>query len=139
MSGGAEDAMGSGAASQERSGLEIDETALDSDGKTEGLTPDEDGFVLADKPGYGLLSSKEKDLCKRLRLLPRHYLDVKKALISKSLAAGMWDQSSRAQMGKSFVTVDVSKTDDVIDFVLKSGWISTRPIVSPAVKGEGGA
>ncbi|KAL7485570.1 hypothetical protein ACHAW6_011165 [Cyclotella cf. meneghiniana] len=138
MSGGTGDILGSGAA-PERSGLEIDETAFDSNGKTDGLAPVEDSFVLSDKPGYGLLSSKEKDLCIRLKLLPRHYLDVKKALISESLAAGILGQSSRAQIGKSFVTVDVSKTDDVIDFVLKSGWISTRPIVSPAVKGEGEA
>ncbi|KAL3786086.1 hypothetical protein HJC23_003203 [Cyclotella cryptica] len=139
MSGDIDDVMRCGVAPQESSGVKINEPAPESDGKTEGFAPDIDDFLLTDKPGYCLLSSKERDLCKRLRLLPQHYLDVKKALISESLAAGMWDQSSRAQKGKSFVTIDVKKTNDVIDFILKSGWISTRPIVSPAVKEEGGA
>lgn len=83
-------------------------------------------FVIKDKPGFALLSSKEKELCKRLRLLPQHYLDVKKALLSESLAAGIWDQRGQK---KPFVTIDVEQRDDIIDFVLKAGWISARPSI----------
>ncbi|EED96425.1 predicted protein, partial [Thalassiosira pseudonana CCMP1335] len=83
-------------------------------------------FVIKDKPGFALLSPKEKELCKRLRLLPQHYLDVKKALLSESLAAGIWDQRGQK---KPFVTIDVEQRDDIIDFVLKAGWISARPSI----------
>ncbi|KAL3767665.1 hypothetical protein ACHAWO_004367 [Cyclotella atomus] len=91
------------------------------------MKPASDSFALEDKPGFDMLSSKEKELCKRLQLLPQDYLAVKKALISKSLEAGIMGTS---QKGKTFVTVDVSKSNDIIDFVLKAGWISSRPAVT---------
>jgi transcriptional adapter 2-alpha len=110
-----------------------------NDTNAEELASKQDVFAIDDKPGFGLLSSKEKELCKRIRLFPQHYLDVKKALISESLAAGIWDPSSKAQKGKTFVTVDVSKRDDIIDFVLKAGWISSRPTVSTVGEKGGGS
>ena len=99
------------------------------------LAPDADTFILENKPGIDLLTPKERELCERLQLLPLHYLNVKKALISESLAAGIWEKSA-SQKSRTFVTIDVSKTDEVIDFVLKAGWISSRPIVNPIVKEE---
>lgn len=95
-----------------------------------------DAFTLEDKPGYEMLSPKETELCKRLQLLPQHYLAVKKALISESLAAGIM---GKGQKGKTFVAVDVSKSNDIIDFVLKAGWISSRPSVKAFVKEESSA
>jgi hypothetical protein len=95
--------------------------------------PASESFALEDKPGFDMLSPKEKELCERLQLLPQDYLTVKKALISKSLEAGITGMS---QKGKTFVTIDVSKSNDIIDFVLKSGWISSRPTVTPIVPKE---
>ncbi|KAL7533854.1 hypothetical protein ACHAXR_007813 [Thalassiosira sp. AJA248-18] len=85
-------------------------------------------FIIKDKPGYELLSKKEVGLCKRLRILPRNYLDVKKALISESLAQGIWNPSTAGQRGsRSIFKIDVSQRDDIIDFVLEAGWIVSRP------------
>ena len=99
------------------------------------VTTDSDAFILEDKPGFDVLSLKEKGLCTRLQLFPQHYLAVKKALINESLSAGIFDPSN-GHKGKTFVTVDVSKCDDIIDFVLKAGWISDRPAVKSATKEE---
>ena len=82
-------------------------------------------FVIKDKPGYELLSQKEVGLCKRLRLLPQNYLDVKKALISESLAQGVWNPGGHQK--KSIFKIDIHQRDNIIDFVLEAGWIPTRP------------
>ncbi|KAL9183826.1 hypothetical protein ACHAXT_004682 [Thalassiosira profunda] len=90
-------------------------------------------FVIMDKPGYDLLSKKEAGLCQRLRLLPQNYLDVKKALIAESLKQGVWNPSSGAggqKGGRSIFKVDITQTEGVVDFVLKAGWIPSRPNVS---------
>lgn len=105
----------------------------DSESAEEDQKPAAETFTLEDKPGHEMLSLKEKELCMRLQLLPQHYLAVKKALISESLAAGIM---GKGQKGKTFVTVDVSKSNDIIDFVLKAGWISSRPTIKPVVKEE---
>mmetsp|Transcript_3649 Transcript_3649/g.8080 ORF Transcript_3649/g.8080 Transcript_3649/m.8080 type:complete len:505 (-) Transcript_3649:1746-3260(-) len=81
-------------------------------------------FIIKDKPGYELLSKKEMGLCKRLCLLPQNYLDVKKALISESLAQGIWNPG---QKNRSIFKIDVKQRDNIIDFVLEAGWIPTRP------------
>eukprot|EP00956_Cyclotella_meneghiniana_P031276 scaffold81739_cov67-Cyclotella_meneghiniana.AAC.4 len=109
--------------------------ADDNHMEVEVLAPDKDAFIIENKPGFDMLSPKERELCERLQLLPQHYLNVKKALISESLAAGIWENSA-SQKSRTFVTIDVSKTDEVIDFVLKAGWISSRPIIHPIVKEE---
>ena len=85
-------------------------------------------FILADKPGFELLTKKEVGLCKRLRLLPQNYLDVKKALISESLARGIWNpkEGGAQNKNKSIFKVDVTQRENIIDFVLEAGWI-TRP------------
>jgi transcriptional adapter 2-alpha len=85
-------------------------------------------FILADKPGFELLTKKEVGLCKRLRLLPQNYLDVKKALISESLARGIWNpkEGGAQNKNKSIFKVDVTQHENIIDFVLEAGWI-TRP------------
>jgi transcriptional adapter 2-alpha len=130
---GAENEPASVEATEGDAGKSSNEAPVCGDKKTEEPSSD---FTLEDKAGFERLSPKEKELCRRLQLLPQHYLDVKRALISESLAAGIYDPSSRAQKGKIFVTIDVSKTDDIIDFVLKAGWISTRPTVKPILKEE---
>ena len=101
-----------------------------TEAKVANATNDQERFDIRDKPGFSLLSSKEVKLCKRLRLLPQQYLDVKKALLSESLAAGIWKPSSSAARGKQkspFFTVDIERRENIIDFVLEAGWIPSRP------------
>ena len=92
----------------------------------EELSSERAKFVIKDKPGYELLSKKEVGLCKRLSILPQDYLNVKKALISESIAQGLWSP----QKSKSIFKIDVSQRDGVIDFVLEAGWIPSRPMIS---------
>ncbi|KAL7438474.1 hypothetical protein ACHAXH_003861 [Discostella pseudostelligera] len=86
-------------------------------------------FNLKDKPGFELLTKKEVGLCKRLLLLPQNYLDIKKALISESVAKGIWNPTGGGvqKQNNSIFKVDVTQRDNIIDFVLESGWIHTRP------------
>jgi hypothetical protein len=86
-------------------------------------------FILKDKPGFELLTKKEVGLCKRLLLLPQNYLDVKKALISESIAQGIWNPTEGGvqKQNRSLVKVDVTQHDSIVDFVLESGWIPHRP------------
>jgi transcriptional adapter 2-alpha len=101
------------------------------DGKSSGNLDNELAkFIIKDKPGYELLSKKEVGLCKRLRLLPQNYLNVKRALISESLAQGIWNPMTSVQkQNSSIFKVDVTQRDNIIDFVLESGWIATRPSI----------
>lgn len=83
-----------------------------------------DNFVIKDEPGYDLLSKKEVGLCKRLRLLPKDYLNVKKALISESLTQGLWKPTSGGGQKKSIFKIDITQRDSILDFVVEAGWIS---------------
>lgn len=78
-------------------------------------------FCVEDKPGFDLLIPNEARLCERLTLLPQLYLEVKKALISESLREGIISKDGSSS--RSMVKIDVEKRDDVIDFVLRAGWI----------------
>ena len=85
-------------------------------------------FVIKDKPGYELLSKKEVGLCKRLRILPQTYLDVKKALLSQSLATGVWKKGQ----SNSVFKIDINQRDNIVDFVMEAGWIESRPKIADA-------
>jgi len=86
----------------------------------------QDKFVIKGKPGYELLSKKEVGLCKRLRILPQTYLDVKKALLSQSLAAGVWKKGQSNTVFK----IDINQRDNIVDFVMEAGWIESRPKIA---------
>ncbi|KAL7465350.1 hypothetical protein ACHAXS_005675 [Conticribra weissflogii] len=83
-------------------------------------------FVIKDNPGYELLSSKEVALCKRLQLLPRDYLSVKKVLILEALSGGLYNPKLSKSKG-TLATIDIDQRENVIDFVMKAGWIPSRP------------
>ena len=92
----------------------------------------ENGFDISGAVGLELLASKEIDLCKRLRLLPKYYLEAKKELIQQSLKAGMLNstQNGSSSQQNALVKIDVEKRNGVIDFVLKCGWIPAKPSFS---------
>eukprot|EP00978_Attheya_sp_CCMP212_P019351 scaffold54173_cov50-Attheya_sp.AAC.1 len=83
---------------------------------------------ISKAPGHELLSSKELDLCKRIQLLPTDYLEVKRGIIQESLTRGLLDKEGAKQ--RSIVTIDVEQRENVIDFVVRAGWISCRPTAS---------
>jgi transcriptional adapter 2-alpha len=83
-------------------------------------------------PGYDLLSSKEIKLCEKLELLPEVYLEAKKALIAESFRAGIVEEEATPNVDGSIkasnlVKIDVEKRGEVVDFVLKAGFIPKRP------------
>lgn len=82
---------------------------------------------IGDAPGVELLSQREKELCTVLRLLPKHYLVIKDALLRESFRQGYLKKS----MAKQLVTVDVHKTKKIYEFFVSCGW------VSPTLKTEG--
>lgn len=85
----------------------------------------EEEFIVVGKPGFELLSSKEVTLCKNMRLEPQHYLAVKRILIQESLKCGLLPSDGEAK--KAVFQLDIQQRKEVIEFVLKSGWISTKP------------
>ncbi|KAL7433963.1 hypothetical protein ACHAXM_003893 [Skeletonema potamos] len=102
-----------------------DNEEIDTDGAA---VQSQNKFVIHDKPGYELLSKKEVGLCKRLRILPQTYLDVKKALLSESLAAGIWKKGQSNTVFK----IDIEQRDNIVDFVMEAGWIESRPKITDA-------
>lgn len=100
------------------------DTAVEADGGMKGQSQDK--FVVKDKPGYELLSKKEVGLCKRLRILPQTYLDVKRALLSESVSAGIWKKSQSNAVFK----IDIKQRDNIVDFIMESGWIESRPKIA---------
>jgi len=106
-----------------------DDEGMDTTAGTDGATvQSQNKFVINDKPGYELLSKKEVGLCKRLRILPQTYLDVKKALLSESLAAGVWKKGQSNTVFK----IDIDQRDNIVDFVMEAGWIESRPKIADA-------
>ena len=106
-----------------------DDEGIDTTADTDGdAVQSRDKFLIKDKPGYELLSKKEVGLCKRLRILPQTYLDVKKALLSQSLASGIWKKGQSNTVFK----IDISQRDNIVDFVMEAGWIESRPKIADA-------
>eukprot|EP00897_Mesotaenium_endlicherianum_P000753 jgi/Mesen1/10679/ME000009S10465 len=89
--------------------------------------------------GADLLSSREREMCSQLRLLPVHYLKMKEVLVAESTQKGALgrDQALR------FFKVDPAKVGHVFDFLLSKGWIQASPTQAqtqgpgPAGKREG--
>jgi hypothetical protein len=92
--------------------------------KTEMEEDDGSSFPIAGMRGYDLLTRKEADLCRRLGLKPSQYLKVKKAVIQESFRVGILDKEGNPT--STIVTIDVKKKGNVIDFMVKAGWISTK-------------
>jgi transcriptional adapter 2-alpha len=104
----------------------IDPTAIDTKNSVTASNIDAEGdFKVVGKPGCELLSSKEITLCTNMRLDPQHYLAVKRILIQESLQCGLLPTDGEAK--KAVFQLDIHQQKGVIEFVFKSGWISTKP------------
>jgi len=89
-------------------------------------------FDIINSHGYELLSPKEVSLCEKLQLLPSHYLEIKKALIQQALHSGLLDKEGGSSGGvgggnkRIMVKIDAEKRGDIVDFMLRAGWISSK-------------
>ncbi|OWY97730.1 Transcriptional adapter 2-alpha [Phytophthora megakarya] len=79
-------------------------------------------FSIEGTPGCHLLTPKEKELCCKLKLLPKHYLVIKDALVRECYRLGYLTK----KMAKETVQIDVNKTGHVYDFFVKCGWVKSE-------------
>ncbi|POM80833.1 Transcriptional adapter 2-alpha, partial [Phytophthora palmivora] len=79
-------------------------------------------FSIEGTPGCHLLTPKEKELCCKLKLLPKHYLVIKDALVRECYRLGYLTK----KMAKETVQIDVNKTGQVYDFFVKCGWVKSE-------------
>lgn len=87
---------------------------------------DEDQFDITGSRGYDLLSHREAELCTDLKLYPTQYLEIKKALIQESLTKGLLEKDGPGLGRRMVVKLDVKRRGDIVDFMLRAGWISNR-------------
>ncbi|KAL3942265.1 MAG: hypothetical protein SGBAC_003504 [Bacillariaceae sp.] len=86
---------------------------------------EETDFDISASKGYDLLSKREIQLCLRLKIYPVQYLEIKKALIFESMKKGLLDKEAAGPTRRTIVKVDVEKRGNIIDFMVRAGWIST--------------
>jgi hypothetical protein len=86
----------------------------------------DDNFDISNSRGIDLLSKTERGLCERLRIYPMQYLEIKKVLIHESLINGLLDKDSSVPRRKTIVKIDIEKRGNVIDFLVRAGWISRK-------------
>lgn len=99
----------------------IDANDVSTDKKDTG-----EGDSLSKMPGYNLLTRKEAGLCRKLSLSPMEYQEIKTAIIQESLAQGLLDKEIPASSRRSIVQIDVQRRGDVIDFMIRAGWVSPK-------------
>jgi len=88
------------------------------------------GESLASMPGYHLLLRREADLCRKLQLAPLQYQSIKAALIQESLCSGLLDKEAASSSRRAIVKIDAERRGNVIDFLVKAGWISNKRAVA---------
>lgn len=73
-------------------------------------------------PGYDKLTEEEKELCSIVRLVPLSYIGYKTILTAENSKTGYL----RLADARRLIKIDVNKTRQLYDFLLKSGFID-RP------------
>lgn len=74
-------------------------------------------------PGYEKLNDDEKQLCSTLRLVPTAYMDYKTILLTENTRTGYL----RLADARRLIKIDVNKTRQLYDFLLKFGFIMGAP------------
>ena len=83
-------------------------------------------FDLTRAPCRELLSRKELALCERQQIYPVQYLEIKKVLIHEALVNGLLDKETASSSKRTIVKVDVERRGNVVDFLVRAGWISRK-------------
>lgn len=71
-------------------------------------------------PSYEKLTEDEKQLCSRVRLIPSAYLGYKTMLMGENAKIGYL----RLADARRLIKIDVNKTRQLYDFLLKSGYVN---------------
>ncbi|KAG4075513.1 hypothetical protein HA402_003338 [Bradysia odoriphaga] len=71
-------------------------------------------------PSYDKLTEDEKELCSTIRLVPTAYLSYKSMLMSENTKSN----NLRLADARRLIKIDVNKTRQLYDFLLKSGFIN---------------
>ncbi|XP_074641320.1 transcriptional adapter 2-alpha-like [Tubulanus polymorphus] len=74
-------------------------------------------------PGYDKLSTKEREICSKFRLIPKSYLDFKELLINECRKHGYL----RLAQARQLIKIDVNKTRKLFDFLVEEGEINKEP------------
>lgn len=117
--------------------IDVADDAMDTDSPTKHVNGPSDEIAkdaeetteenaLAHLPGYSLLTPKEAALCRKVDLTPAQYQEVKKAMIHQCLTQGLLDAEGPGSNRRTFVKIDIERRADVVDFMVKAGWISTK-------------
>lgn len=72
-------------------------------------------------PSGDLLSDRELQLCQLSNLTPAEYLEIKRMIVQQSTSAGLVEHRRR-----TLLLIDVERRGDVIDFMVKAGWVSPK-------------
>lgn len=75
---------------------------------------------IAGMPGFDKLSSKEREVCASLRLLPTSFLQYKATLVNEYRKMG----SLRLANARNVIKIDVNKTRRIYDLLIEQGLIS---------------
>jgi transcriptional adapter 2-alpha len=74
---------------------------------------------ISGTPGVERLTEEERELCSKLRLLPRAYLEYKQMLIKENHLLG----SLKLAQARVLIKIDVNKTRKLYDFCVRHNWI----------------
>ncbi|KAK8800036.1 hypothetical protein WA588_002854 [Blastocystis sp. NMH] len=88
----------------------------------------EDGGLLdvSRMEGADLLTPEERRLCGLMHLVPKHYLAIKSNIIQECCKNGF---IAKDELGKK-ITIDVERKQQVYDFFVSCGWITTSSTLS---------
>ncbi|KAK2161818.1 hypothetical protein LSH36_109g05045 [Paralvinella palmiformis] len=75
-------------------------------------------------PGYDKLTSKERELCSTVRLVPESYLEFRKILMEECHKLG----HLRLAQARCMIKIDVNKTRKIYDFLVEEGLINKEPL-----------
>jgi transcriptional adapter 2-alpha len=67
-----------------------------------------------------LLSKEEVDICKVLRIMPKPYMALKEMMVRAALSNG---GSLKKKTAREMCKIDTSKTSQLFEFFVHSGWI----------------
>ncbi len=102
--------------------VELDEKKCEQEEQMhEGDTEAETLEQLKKHPSADLLSDRELNLCQLAKLKPAEYLEIKRMIVQQSTAAGLVENRRR-----TLLLIDMERRGDVIDFMVKAGWVSPK-------------
>ncbi|KAF8597502.1 hypothetical protein BDV93DRAFT_452687, partial [Ceratobasidium sp. AG-I] len=88
---------------------------------------------LANAQSLHLLTPAEQTLCAALRILPVHFLGIKETLVRECMRRG---GRLRRREARELVRIDVHKTGQIWDLLVRTGVLKLAPDIAPAADGN---